>query len=445
MQTHTCPNGLRIIHETPLSKSPITAIQIFCDVGSIYEHDGIRGASHYIEHMCFKGTEKIPVAKDIFLEYDKIGASFNANTEKQYTRYIAKAQDKYAHNCISIMADMLLNSTFPKKEFKKEEKVVIEENIKNSDDSQSTLAEISDAQIYAGSSYAYSVDTLAYHQKSQRFKYDDIVEYYHTFYRPDRMVLSIVSNLSFAAILKIISKTDFGSKTLDKSCISEKYAISATIPNQTDIQYKLVSRPHLNTTHLVISFRVCNYEDTDRFALNILKKVLSGSMSSRMFMVLREDNGLTYTSQAFAVYYKHSGELTLYAEVDKNKVIANGGKMGVLPLLIHMLNKLCEDGITGSELTLAKTSIQNNKLMHLENNAVSANHNGLELLLQTDSTKKIVSYRKIYDTYYAGISVAEINRVIKKYLRKMAMNVCMIGNQLPSLKTVKRECEKFMM
>ena len=110
-----------------------------------------------------------------------------------------------------------------------------------------------------------------------------------------------------------------------------------------------------------------------------------------------------------------------------------------------MLNKLCEDGITGAELTLAKTSIQNNKLMHFENNAVSANHNGLELLLQTDSTKKIVSYRKIYDTYYAGISVAEINRVIKKYLRKMAMNVCMIGNQLPSLKTVKRECEKFMM
>ena len=71
-KTHMFPNGFRVIYEKPTNVLKLTTIDVFCDVGSVFEKDGIRGVSHFVEHMCFKGTTKIPNPKDIFLSYDKI-------------------------------------------------------------------------------------------------------------------------------------------------------------------------------------------------------------------------------------------------------------------------------------------------------------------------------------------------------------------------------------
>ena len=84
IQSHVYPNGFRFVYEKSANTLPITSIQLFCDVGSVYETENIRGASHFIEHMCFKGTEKKHTSKEIFIEYDKIGAYFNAYTSLFY-------------------------------------------------------------------------------------------------------------------------------------------------------------------------------------------------------------------------------------------------------------------------------------------------------------------------------------------------------------------------
>jgi predicted Zn-dependent peptidase len=122
---YTFKNGLRLVYEKPISVLPVTSVQVFCDYGSIYENDDVRGAAHFIEHMCFKGTSKIPDAKDIFLNYNKIGAYFNAETDKRYTRYYVLCEDDYVKNSIYILSDMLMNSTFNKKEFQKEREHVM--------------------------------------------------------------------------------------------------------------------------------------------------------------------------------------------------------------------------------------------------------------------------------------------------------------------------------
>ena len=94
IHTHVFPNGLKLIYEKSRSNIAITDIQVFCKVGSAMESDDIRGVSHLVEHMLFKGTKRRPLSKDISITYDKAGAYFNANTEKSYTSYIVKCRMK---------------------------------------------------------------------------------------------------------------------------------------------------------------------------------------------------------------------------------------------------------------------------------------------------------------------------------------------------------------
>ena len=148
IKTYTFPNGFRLVYEKPPSNFKNTSIQVFCKLGSIYERDGIRGASHFIEHMCFKGTNKIPEAKTIAENYDKIGAYFNANTNKQYTVYVVKCNNNYVENSIAILSDMMMNSTFRATEFTKEKKVVEEECIRLENDYFSLATDAIEKLLY---------------------------------------------------------------------------------------------------------------------------------------------------------------------------------------------------------------------------------------------------------------------------------------------------------
>jgi len=249
MNKQTFDNGFRIVHENPQSNLPITSIQLFCDYGSVYEKDGLRGAAHFIEHMCFKGTQKIPNGKEIFIEYNKIGAYFNANTEKRYTRYIITCEDDYFNNCIFILSDMLMNSTFNKKEFEKERKVVVEENIRNEDDASDIISDNINKMLYNGSSYADAIDTLSFHN-SKTLKYEDVVEAYKMFYLPNRMVLSIVSNISFNKINEALKRTYFYKAPKICNFNYNKYQKTTTFSKQDKIEYNIQCKKGTTTLHL---------------------------------------------------------------------------------------------------------------------------------------------------------------------------------------------------
>jgi predicted Zn-dependent peptidase len=133
---YTFPNKFRVIYQHLNQSLPITSIQVFCKVGSILETEKVRGISHFVEHMCFKGTKKMVHLNEVFENYDEIGAYINAYTEKEFTCYTLKCSDTYVENSTHILADMMLNSTIPKKEFLKEQKVVVEENIRNINDDE---------------------------------------------------------------------------------------------------------------------------------------------------------------------------------------------------------------------------------------------------------------------------------------------------------------------
>jgi len=445
MQTQLYENGFRFVYEKSKNKIPLTNIQIFVDVGSADEDDTTRGASHFIEHMCFKGTKKIPNSKDLFKIYDEVGASYNASTWKRYTMYSMKCSDEYLHNCLDVLSDMVLHSTFNKNEYKTELDVVIEENLKSQNDEEDILDDQIDKMIYRNTAFEAPVDTLDYHDPENQFKYDFIIEFYKKYYKPENMVISIVSNLSFQEIKRMIKKSNFlkasiGSKGSHKNTKDHLYRIP--IQPQENMEYFFKSTS-TNMCFLAISFRVCSQINNDKHALKIIRNVLGGYDSSRLFSLLREENGLVYSFNVSTQYCETMGDFTIQTQLNKDKMFKNGKKMGVLTTLIKILKDLLENGITKEELALCKKFMKVNQTIKTEDAENTTIYNGKHYLLYGEEIP-FVAYDKHYEKYYENLGLNAINDVVKKYFKRENMNVCLVGN-LPPQKNVMKECEKLFM
>ena len=444
IQTHQFTNGFRIIYEKPTNPLSITAAYVFNTFGSVSEPDKLHGAAHLIEHMCFKGTKKIPLAKDIFEEYDKIGAEFNAFTTKEYTCYTMKCQDDYLHHSIDILSDMMINSQFKKKEFIKEHNVVIEENNNDVNNDEDLIFVALDRLLYNGTSFDRPVDELAYHSKDN-LNYDDVISLYHSYYQPHNMLISIVSNISFDQIKKMIQTTFFikSHVNVSKCNVNNQLYINYQSIPQTDILYNIQHKPGITSSLITIGFRTCDRYSADKYTFEMLRQIIGVTMGGRLFTILREKKALVYTAVVYTNYYKHAGDFIFFTKTESQNMIRVGKKLGVLPSIIQIINDLIRDGITQEELTIAKGSILGQSMINLESNITQTLYNGEELLLGDNATK-VVPYAKLYESYYKNITKQNIHDAIRKYFCKKNMCVCILGEKLPKNAVIHNVCEQII-
>lgn len=439
------PNGFTLVYEHSKQQLPIASLYAYVRVGSINENDSNRGASHFIEHMCFKGTKKIKNPSDLFTEYNKIGAVYNAFTEKDHTCFYLHCADEYIQNCLNILSDIILNSVFKEKEYLMETPVVLEEMIREQDDPNTSLFKEVDHFLYQETPYSEPVDDISYHRKKHPYDYQQTIDYYRKYYRPDNIVLSIVSNLSFNKIKQVLKNTFFVSSSKTK-IISEKTMPTEIINRGNDITYKLLQKTGMKSQHLCISFRTCSHSHKDRFALNLLSQIIGGGLGSRMSILLRESNGLTYESSCSTDYFLVGGEFNIYAVLDPSKLLHNGKKKGVLPLIIGLLNEIIHVGIEKKELDIAKGNYKGRMVLQQEKISHIASYNGLQTLLYSEEPQ--IAYNEIYEKCYDKITMKQMNEVIRKYFTQPS-NICVgiIGEQgshFPDLEMVKKICDKIL-
>ena len=448
-KTHIFPNNFRVIYQ-PLTQSlPITSIQVFCKVGSILETENVRGISHFVEHMCFKGTKKMIHLNEVFTNYDEIGAYINAYTEKEFTCYTLKCSDIYVENSTHILADMMLNSTIPKKEFIKEQKVVVEENIRNVNDNEWFFFDKLSEIFYNGSSFAYPIDSIDYHPNNTTFKYKHLLEWYQYFYHPENMIFSISTNISFSKIINILEtsffvKTSINHNNTKKRCSIPDIALPFPdlhlLPIQQEereqkIRLELFKKKGMSTNFVGVGFRTCDNKNKDKYTLILLKHVLN-ELSGRLFFLLREKHGLTYRSTCTIENKEHTGFFLIHAETDPHKTIYDdpstkkSGKSvkpdGVLPIIIDLIRDLREKGITSEELKRFKGNIKGKYLMDLENIDNITSYNGIEYTL---SQKDFVEYTDIYEKHIHNITLEQIHEVIHKYFVVENMIVYILGKE----------------
>lgn len=419
MKITTFPNNLKLVYEH--HDAPITSINIFVRVGSIYENNkNIQGLSHFIEHMVFKGTKNIKSSSQISTIFDEIGATFNAYTDKNITCYSSKCESSHFNRCFITLCDILINPIFKKNHFLPEKNVVLEELNLYNDMPDSWIQQKIYELIFNGSTLSH--DIAGTKHSILNYSFQDFHNYYNSFYNPSNMTVSIISNISFDSIKTSVKSSYLFNNIQPK--LAPFYPIWA-INNTSYPRIDIKENKELEQLHFAIGFKTCSSNDEDKYVLEVISNLLSGNMSSRLFINLREKNGITYTVDINTSNYEEVGEFSIYTSVDKYRLLDSNLGKGALSVIIDELKKLTLMLISNQELNKVKGFIKGSIAIENDNIEARCDYNGRMVCLLE---KEIIPIHSLYDMKYNNVSSKDILRVSRKYFTINNLSISIIGN-----------------
>lgn len=352
-------NGLRLV-TVPMPENQTVTVMVMANVGSRYETPELNGISHFLEHMCFKGTTKRTCAQ-ISFELDAIGANFNAFTGQEVTGYYAKAHYKTFPKITEVLSDIYLNSTFPAEELEKERGVIIEEINMYEDLPQSKVLDIFTEAFYGnhpmGKSVAGSKENI------KKFTRDDFLKYHKKHYTASATTIVVAGNFKYAEVKKMIEGY-FATTKKDSVVMPEKFSVTQTAP------VSKVAFKETDQSHLVLGFRAFDMYDKKRPILSVLSAVLGGGMSSRLFTKMREELGICYYIKCGASLATDSGALVIRSGV------GNGRLAEAITGILGEIRKVRDENISKRELDKVKNLIVSDIVMGLETSNQNADFYG---------------------------------------------------------------------
>lgn len=406
IQKKKLANGLQVILIP--QKDAVTATMLtLIGVGSNMENAKQNGISHFLEHVCFKGTEKRPTAKIINQEIEQIGAIANAFTGEEYTGFYAKSHPRHVHTIIDIIGDIVLNSTIPENEVEKEKGVIVEEINMYEDMPQAKVMELLTSIAYGDTPAGRGI--IGTKESVRALTQKDILKYKKNHYVSENMVVVVAGAFDEKEVLSTL-KTVFKNIPNGKKTVHPKVSLTTKTP-QSKIEQRKIDQ-----AHLAIMFPSVSRDHKAKAAATLLAKVLGGSMSSRLFQLLREELGVCYYVRASQSSAKTYGEFCISAGVDARRVDE------VCIAIATELKKIKEGDITDEELSRAKEYMLGVFGMSLETTDSVASFYGMQALL----SEKVESPEKITKQYLA-VTVGDIQRVAKKLIDGKKVKVALVG------------------
>lgn len=347
-QHATLANGMRIICET-IPHVQSVSMGVWTKTGSRDEEPQVNGISHFIEHMMFKGTTRRST-RQIAETIDAVGGQLNAFTTKEYTCYYAKVLAQHFGLGVDLLSDMITQSLFIPTELEKEKSVVLEE-IKSYEDAPDELIQDIFVSLVLqnhelGQSILGTPETVA------RFNQEILFDYLEQHYTADNTIFAVAGNIQFDQVL---------------AAVEEKFA---KLQGSTEHSYAPLTPLHAGTTykfkdteqvHLCIGGRGLARNDPKKYSAILLDSILGGSVSSRLFQRLREDEGLVYVTGTSHSSFIDTGVFTIYAGTS----MSNFNR--VVTLIKEEITKIQQEKVEPAELERAKEQIKGNFLLSLEN------------------------------------------------------------------------------
>jgi len=349
------PGGLRVITESlPAVRS--VAFGIWAGVGSRDEDLAHAGATHYLEHLLFKGTSRRS-ALDISAAIDAVGGELNAFTAKEYTCYYARVLDADLPLALDVLADMVTSSLIEPKDVDAERGVILDEIAMNDDDPSDTVHEAFAAQLLGdtpmGRPILGSVDSI------NAITRDQIAGHYAARYKPQNLVVAAAGSLDHAEVVDL-TRSAFGAVlTGEAGPLPPRVPGQAVASGPSGTGVRLVSRG-IEQANLVLGCGGLSRTDDRRFALGVLNAGLGGGMSSRLFQEVREKRGLAYSVYSFASQHADSGMWGVYAGCMPAKADE------VLSICQDEIAKVISGGLTDDELNRGKGQLRGSIVLGLE-------------------------------------------------------------------------------
>lgn len=397
-------NGIRVIGE-PMPHYRSVSMGVWVDAGSVCENEAEAGASHFIEHMLFKGTER-RTAAEIAAEMDAIGGNLNAFTAKECTCFYAKVLDEHLPRAADMLADLLRNSKFDEADIEREKGVVCEEILMTEDSPEDMAHETLCALLYENTPLAKPI--LGTQESVRSFTRETLMDYMGRHYMPNNIVISCAGHFEREALMDALNRYFAGGGMGERS----PRKVSTLSGGH---RFRAVEK-NIEQVHLCLGFPGFALDEDGQYALFVLNNALGGSMSSRLFQSIREARGLAYSVYSYPSSYTETGYFALYAGTGE------GTAEQVTALILEELEKLRKNGLTKEEFIRSKEQLKGSYMLGQESTSARSNAIGKMELLRG----RVYSEEEIMQRI-ERITMDDVQAILPKVLDANAMCASAVG------------------
>jgi predicted Zn-dependent peptidase len=389
---HHLANGLRLILVPDKTKEVVTTL-VMVGTGSRYESDEEAGISHILEHLVYKGTKKRPDAMAVAEFIEGIGGEHNAFTSKEYTGFYTKVAAKHLLNSIDFLSDLLVNPLLREADLDREKQVILQEFDMYEDMPMEVVMSKFEEALFGHNSLGR--DVIGYRESIKKSSAEKVIKYRSRHYTAPNIVIVIAGNISVLSESELIKSIE-GNFQFSSGKVTPITSIKIPKTKRQNITIKKTEQ-----THLAIGFESVPYDSDDRITSRLLSMILGGSMSSRMFVEIREKLGLAYAVRTSSNSYRDTGSIDTYAGVPHDKVYE------AISAIISEYKKVVAN-ISEPEFLRAKEIIFGRMLIGLENTNELANHFAIsEMFL-----KNTMAPEKMIEQYQA-LSIKDVHNLAK--------------------------------
>jgi len=375
IRTTTLESGVTVITEAMPDVRSVT-LGFWVATGSRDEDPAAAGASHFLEHLLFKGTDT-RTAQDIAEAVDAVGGDINAFTTKEYTAFYVRVLSNSLDLGLDILSDIMWSPAFRPDEVEAERQVILEEILMHGDEPADLVHEVFSEALFPG--HPLGREVLGEEDTITAMSRDEIAAFFRHHYRPGNIVLAAAGRLDHDSIVAGAGARFAGP--------SGGLRPARQAPEGRAQPLIVVNRP-TEQAHVVLGMRSIDRDDTDRYALAAMNHVLGGGMSSRLFQEIRERRGLAYSVYSYRSAYEGAGSLAIYAGT------APGRVHEVLDLIHGEIDHMLAGGIDARELELAKGHLKGTMALSLEDSAARMSRIGRSQLVhgEVDTFDEVIAH-----------------------------------------------------
>jgi len=394
-------SGLRIVtEEVPSVRS--AAVGIWVNVGSRDEAPATAGASHFLEHLLFKGTSS-RTALEISSAIESVGGEMNAFTSKEYTCFYARVIDTDLPMAINIVSDLITSSIVSALDVDAERKVVLEEIAMRDDDPSDLIHDFFSDTYYGNTPIGRPI--LGTVESIKGMSRNTVFNYYKKKYLPQDLVVAVAGNIKHKRVVAMVEEALSRDNFLD--ILAAPVVRPNTVVKNTKQQSVGVMYKKSEQAHMFYGMEGVARADDRRFAMGVLSAALGGGMSSRLFQEIREKRGLAYSVYAYAQQFAGSGVLGFYAGCNPAKAIE------VVEIIRSVLSDVAENGMTHEEIERAKGAVRGSLVLSQEDSGSRMSRIG----------KNEIVYGQVMDfddilKSIARVSTQDIREIASEFLVK---------------------------